>query len=129
MGGCDPYVSNFGMLTSSTKTTTFFPNGAPNNVFFFFSSFNSIISWVRALLVCAEKFKVTGTTLPSFCIFPSTTLATTDFPTPIHKNHVFILILHLQIRHTRFSCVHNWIVDLQELFHNITKSDSVNRWD
>mmetsp|Transcript_8700 Transcript_8700/g.26129 ORF Transcript_8700/g.26129 Transcript_8700/m.26129 type:complete len:209 (+) Transcript_8700:8249-8875(+) len=84
MGGCEPYVSSFGMLRSSTKMHTFFSRGAPRTFFLRFSSFDSIIFWVRSDDVCAEKLRISGTSLPSLAAIESRqSFAITDLPTPV----------------------------------------------
>lgn len=82
MGGWEPYGSNFGIFTSSTKTTISFPIGGARRVFLRFFSFISMIFWARALLVSAEKFKLTGIYCPLLESLFSTVFAITVLPTP-----------------------------------------------
>ena len=51
----------------------------PRIVFLFFSSLDSIISWVRILLVCAEKLMFTMTRLLCSCSWVSFPFAITDY--------------------------------------------------
>jgi len=91
MGGWHPYVSNFGIFTSSTKTTISFPIGGPKRVFLRFFSFISIISWARALLVSAEKFELTGIYCPLLESLFSTAFAITVLPTPTSVKCMYLL--------------------------------------
>jgi hypothetical protein len=120
MGGWAPYVSNFGIFTSSTNTITFLPKGAPSKVFFFFSSFNSRISCVLKLLVCAEKLIVTGTYKPVSNSLLRTSFAITDFPTPAKVINSILWFNFFQAV-TRISHEKNWIVDVHEALHHVTE--------
>lgn len=55
-GGCAPYVSVMGMLTSSTKMTHFLLAAAPMRFFLFFSILASMVIWTTSDAVWAEKF-------------------------------------------------------------------------
>ena len=86
-GGDAPYVSSAGMLTSSTNMTIRLPGGGPSSVFFFFSSFDSMVSCVRFALVCAEKESSTlahdePSDEPLSTMRVSMSAMTTDLPTP-----------------------------------------------
>jgi len=91
MGGWEPYASNFGIFTSSTKTTISFPIGGPRRVFLCFFSFISMISWARALLVSAEKFELTGIYCPLLESLFSTAFVITVLPTPTNVKCTYLL--------------------------------------
>ena len=82
IGGCAPYCSRCGMLTSSTKTVNFFPAGGPKIPFRRLSILASSRSCVWLADVCAEKPMSTGlycSGIPFMSLFATCSV----FPVPV----------------------------------------------
>mmetsp|Transcript_18090 Transcript_18090/g.56678 ORF Transcript_18090/g.56678 Transcript_18090/m.56678 type:complete len:212 (+) Transcript_18090:3869-4504(+) len=81
-GGCAPYSSRLGMLTSSTMMEKRLPAGGAKMPLRRFSSLLSSRSWVWLAVVCAEKLMNTGVN-SSGIPFMSLSLTLSVLPVPV----------------------------------------------